>query len=54
MTLTSNSFRIFVAGTAMTCGIDATALLVDTGARNKLIALQKDPVQKRVGLVTFP
>ena len=37
-----------------TCGIGATALLVDTGARDKLIALQKDSLQKRMGLVTFP
>ena len=37
-----------------TCGAGATALLVDTGARDKLIALQKGSQQDRIGLVTFP
>ena len=37
-----------------TCGAGATALLVDTGPRDKLIALQKDPQKDRIGFVTFP
>jgi hypothetical protein len=37
-----------------TCGAGAAALLVDTGARDKLIALQKGSQQDRIGLVTFP
>jgi hypothetical protein len=36
-----------------TCGVEATALIVDTGARDRLIALQRGSPQDR-RLVNFP
>jgi hypothetical protein len=35
---------------SFTCGMGATALLVDTGPKDKLVALQKGSMQDRVGV----
>ena len=36
------------------CGAGAMTLFVDTGAKDTLVALQKNSLQERVGIATFP